>query len=151
MNQQAAYLFSDAAKEFVLEHFRKEVVEPELKRMVSAAYAGRLHHELTDEFVDASWSSDKLHLFKLVEAGETASEARKLVDQTLGFVDNAEAAMIEAGRLLASADPAEAQAFADALSERLGSAAKAEAAQALKTADIPQPYKIFWLKYFVGE
>lgn len=151
VNQQAAYLFSDAAKEFALEHFRKDVVEPELKRMVSAAYAGRPAHELTDEFVDASWSSNKLHLFKLVDAGETASEARKLVDQTLGFVDNAESAMVEAGRLLASADPAEAQAFADALSERLGSSAKQEAALALKTADIPQPYKIFWLKYFVGE
>ena len=151
VNQESAYLFADAAKEFALEHFRKKVIELELKRMVSAAYRGRPPHELTGDFVEESWSSGKLHLFKLVEAGETAGDAKKLVEQTLGFVEGRQAAMIEAGRLLASADPAEAQAYANALSERLGSAAKEEAALALKTADIPQPYKIFWLRYFVGE
>jgi len=151
VREEAAYLYSDAAREYVLEHFRKEVVEPELKRMVSAAYAGRPAHELTDEFVEESWSSQKLHLFRLVEVGETASDAHELVRRTLDMVDDGEAAMNEAARLLANADPTEAQAFADAVSERLGSDAKAVAADALKTADIPQPYKMFWLKYFVGD
>ena len=151
VRRESAFLFSDAAREFVQETFRKHVVEPELKRMVLAAYVGRPPYELTGAFVEEAWSSHKLHLFSLVETGETAADAHALVKRTLDLVDNGEAAVNEAARLLATADPAEAQAFADDLGERLGSNARSLAAEALKTADIPQPYKVFWLKYFVGD
>jgi hypothetical protein len=50
----------------------------------------------------------------------------------------------------AMGSPAEAQAYAQKLSQRLEADARGVARQALETADIPQPYRAFWMKYFVS-
>jgi hypothetical protein len=50
----------------------------------------------------------------------------------------------------AMGSPAEAQAYAQRLSQRLDADARGVARQALETADIPQPCRAFWMKYFVS-
>jgi hypothetical protein len=144
------YLMADAAEQYAWSQLSKRVVVPELKRMVSAAYAGKPPYELTDEFVDQSWGSQKLHLFSAMDKAETAGNAMALVNRVRALVDGGEQAMVDAAALLAMGTPAEALAYAQNLSQRLDADARDVARKALETADMPQPYRAFWMKYFVS-
>jgi hypothetical protein len=143
------WLFVDAAEQYAWSNLRNQVVVPELKRLVSSAYAGKPPYELTDAFVDASWSSGKLHLFSLVDKAATFRNAKELVTRVSHLVNGGEEAMLDAARLLAMGNPADATAYAQSLSERLDRDARGVAAQALATGEVPQPYREFWMKYFV--
>ena len=144
------YLMADAAEQYAWSQLGNRVVIPELKRMVSVAYAGKPPYELTDEFVDQSWGSQKLHLFPALDKAETAGSAMALVNRVRALVDGGEQAMVDAAGLLAMGSPAEAQAYAQKLSQRLDADARGVARKALETADMPQPYRAFWMKYFVS-
>jgi hypothetical protein len=148
--QLSRYLMADAAEQYAWSQLSHRVVVPELKRMVSAAYAGKPPYELTDEFVDQSWGSQKLHLFSALDKAETAGNAMTLVNRVRALVDGGEQAMIDAAGLLAMGSPAEAQAYAQKLSQQLDADARGVARKALETADIPLPYRAFWMKYFVS-
>jgi hypothetical protein len=89
-------------------------------------------------------------LFSALDKAETAGNAMTLVNRVRALVDGGEQAMIDAAGLLAMGSPAEAQAYAQTLSQRLDADARGVARKALETADIPQPYRAFWMKYFVS-
>ncbi|HEY5410725.1 MAG TPA: hypothetical protein VIJ94_08350 [Caulobacteraceae bacterium] len=144
-------MFLDAAEQYAWTHFKTDVVVPELKRIVSAAYAGRPPYELDDAFVEAAWDRKSLHLFSMAGMGQTLASARELLRRTQALLDGGEQAAVEAAPLLGMGSPGEARAYADTVFDRLDSHALDEAHAALKVANMPEPYKHFWLQYFVGD
>lgn len=146
----ATAMFSDAAEQYAWSNFKNQVVIPELKRIVSAAYAGQMTYTLDDSFVQDAWNKHTLHLFALAGKGETASAAGELLRKKQTLLNGGEQGATEAASLLALGTPAEARDYADTLFKRLDGDALEEAHQALKVAAVPEPYRTFWLKYFVN-
>jgi hypothetical protein len=141
-------LFYHAAEDLIFTRFKKDVLVPELKRLVLAAYHGRPPSELTEELVRASWDTETLHVFPLVAKVNKGRDAAELARRTVRLFQDGINGAQDAAVLLATADPAEARAYAAELFDRLDQGARAEAEQALEVADIPQPYKDFWLSHF---